>query len=48
MSLRTRLLIAFAVIVFVPLGLLAFGFRSEVTRRFSRRTSSSASATARP
>ena len=35
MSLRTRLLLAFAVVVFVPLALLAFGFRFEVTRRLS-------------
>ena len=35
MSLRARLLLAFALIVFVPLALLAFGFRYEVTRRLS-------------
>ena len=35
MSLRTRLLLAFAVVVFVPLALLALGFRFEVTRRLN-------------
>jgi signal transduction histidine kinase len=35
MSLRTRLLLAFAVVVFLPLALLALGFRFEVTRRLS-------------
>ena len=35
MSLRTRLLLAFAVVVFVPLALMALGFRFEVTRRLS-------------
>ena len=35
MSLRTRLLLAFAVVVFVPLALLALGVRVEVTRRLS-------------
>ena len=35
MSLRARLLLAFALIVLVPLALLAFGFRYEVTRRLS-------------
>ena len=35
MSLRTRLLLAFAVVVLLPLALLALGFRFEVTRRLS-------------
>ena len=35
MSLRVRLLLAFALVVFVPLALLAFGFRYEVTQRLS-------------
>jgi signal transduction histidine kinase len=35
MSLRARLLIAFAVVVFVPLTLLTLGFRAEATRRLS-------------
>jgi len=35
MSLRTRLLIAFAVIVLIPIALLAFGLRQEMTRRLS-------------
>jgi len=35
MSLRARLLLAFALTVFVPLALLAFGFRYEVTRRLN-------------
>src|SRR3954471_937857 len=35
MSLRARLLLAFALVVFVPLALLAFGFRREVTRILS-------------
>lgn len=33
MSLRARLLVAFTLVVFVPLALLALGFRYEVTRR---------------
>ena len=36
MSLRTRLLLAFAVIVLVPIALLAFGLRQEMTRRLTR------------
>ena len=36
MSLRARLLFAFACVVFVPLALLAVGFRYEVTRRLSQ------------
>jgi len=35
MSLRVRLLLAFALVVLVPLALLAFGFRYEVTGRLS-------------
>jgi signal transduction histidine kinase len=35
MSLRTRLLIAFAAVVLIPLALLAFGLRQEMARRFS-------------
>jgi signal transduction histidine kinase len=35
MSLRTRLLIAFAVIVLVPIALLAFGIRREMNRRLT-------------
>jgi two-component system nitrogen regulation sensor histidine kinase NtrY len=35
MSLRTRLLLAFAVVVLIPIGLLAFGLRQEMTRRLS-------------
>jgi signal transduction histidine kinase len=33
MTLRTRLLLAFAAVVLVPLGLLAYGLRQEMTRR---------------
>jgi signal transduction histidine kinase len=33
MSLRTRLLLAFAAVVLIPIALLAFGFRQEMTRR---------------
>ncbi|NOT28458.1 MAG: hypothetical protein HOP16_20445 [Acidobacteria bacterium] len=36
MSLRTRLLLAFAVIVLIPIALLAFGLRQEMTRRLSQ------------
>ena len=36
MSLRTRLLLAFAVIVVIPIALLAFGLRQEMTRRLSQ------------
>jgi len=35
MSLRVRLLLAFAFVVFVPLTLMAWGFRYEVTRQLS-------------
>jgi len=35
MSLRTRLLFAFAVVVLVPIALLAFGLRQEMTRRLT-------------
>lgn len=35
MSLRTRLLIAFAVVVLIPIALLAFGLRQDMTRRLS-------------
>ncbi len=35
MSLRTRLLLAFAVVVLIPIALLAFGLRQEMTRRLS-------------
>jgi two-component system, NtrC family, nitrogen regulation sensor histidine kinase NtrY len=36
MSLRTRLLIAFAAIVLIPIALLAFGLRQDMTRRLSQ------------
>ena len=35
MSLRTRLLIAFTAVVLIPLALLAFGLRQDMTRRLS-------------
>jgi signal transduction histidine kinase len=35
MSLRTRLLIAFAIVVLIPIAVLAFGLRQEMTRRLS-------------
>ena len=35
MSLRTRLLLAFAVVVLIPIAVLAFGIRQEMTRRLS-------------
>ena len=35
MSLRTRLLLAFAAIVLIPMALLAFGVRQEMSRRLS-------------
>jgi signal transduction histidine kinase len=35
MSLRTRLLLAFAAVVLIPMALLAFGLRQEMTRRLS-------------
>lgn len=34
MMLRTRMLLAFGVVVLIPLSLLAFGLRHEMTRRF--------------
>ena len=36
MSLRTRLLFAFAAIVVIPIALLAIGLRQEMTRRLSQ------------
>ena len=36
MSLRTRLLVAFGAVVLVPLAVLAFGLRQEMTRRLSQ------------
>ena len=36
MSLRTRLLFAFAAVVVIPFALLAFGLRQEMTRRLSQ------------
>ena len=36
MSLRSRLLLAFAAVVLIPIGLLAFGLRQEMTRRLSQ------------
>ena len=35
MSLRTRLLVAFAAVVIIPVALLAFGLRQEMNRRLS-------------
>ena len=35
MSLRTRLLLAFAAVVLIPIALLAFGIRQEMTHRLS-------------
>jgi len=35
MSLRTRLLLAFAAVVLIPIGVLAFGLRQEMSRRLS-------------
>jgi signal transduction histidine kinase len=35
MSLRTRLLLAFAVVVLIPIAVLAFGLRQEMTRRLT-------------
>jgi two-component system, NtrC family, nitrogen regulation sensor histidine kinase NtrY len=35
MSLRTRLLLAFAAVVLIPMALLAFGVRQEMSRRLS-------------
>src|SRR5262245_34898663 len=36
MSLRSRLLLAFTAIVLIPIGLLAFGLRQEMTRRLAQ------------
>jgi signal transduction histidine kinase len=36
MSLRTRLLLAFAAVVLIPIALLAFGLRREMARRLSQ------------
>ena len=36
MSLRTRLLLAFAAVVLIPIALLALGLRQEMTRRLSQ------------
>ena len=36
MSLRSRLILAFAAVVLVPIGLLAFGIRQEMIRRLSQ------------
>jgi two-component system, NtrC family, nitrogen regulation sensor histidine kinase NtrY len=36
MSLRNRLLLAFTAVVLIPIGVLAFGFRQEMTRRLSQ------------
>jgi signal transduction histidine kinase len=36
MSLRSRLLLAFTSLVLIPIGLLAFGLRQEMTRRLSQ------------
>jgi hypothetical protein len=35
MSLRTRLLLAFAAVVLIPIALLAFGLRQEVIKHLS-------------
>src|SRR5262245_58027468 len=35
MSLRTRLLVAFALVVLIPIALLAFGLRQEMARRLA-------------
>src|SRR5436309_3716300 len=35
MTLRTRMLLAFGVVALVPIALLAFGLRQEITKRFS-------------
>ena len=37
MSLRTRLLLAFAAVVLIPIALLAFGLRQEMTKRLCAR-----------
>src|SRR5262245_52933981 len=36
MSLRTRLLLAFAAVLLIPIALLAYGLRQEMTRRLSQ------------
>src|SRR5262245_51924217 len=36
MSLRARLLLAFAAVVLIPIALLAFGIRQEMTRRLAQ------------
>ena len=36
MSLRSRLLLAFTAVVLIPIGVLAFGLRQEMTRRLSQ------------
>jgi hypothetical protein len=36
MSLRSRLLLAFAAVVLIPIAVLAFGLRQEMTRRLSQ------------
>jgi signal transduction histidine kinase len=36
MTLRTRLLLAFAIVVVIPIALLAFGLRQEMVRRLSQ------------
>ena len=36
MSLRSRLLIAFAAVVLIPIALLAFGLRQEMTKRLAQ------------
>jgi two-component system nitrogen regulation sensor histidine kinase NtrY len=36
MTLRTRLILAFAVVVLIPIALLAFGLRQEMSRRLSQ------------
>ena len=35
MTLRTRLLLAFAAVVLIPIALLAFGLRQEMSRRLA-------------
>ena len=35
MSLRTRLLLAFAVVVFIPVALLTLGLRQDMNRRLT-------------
>ena len=43
MSLRTRLLLAFAAVVLIPIALLAFGLRQEMSQTPVGRSTSSAS-----